>query len=252
MPSKKSTFRGLMTSKSNRLNGLLNLKNCVIQLVLICYLPVFAQPLIPSVSNCGNVFVNHYGPWDFRTDSDKLPIVLGRHFTPEVEALIRGNTDTLPGPDIDYTLKAIPNHHRALISIMRLGEKENTPQARRTSYSVECYFIRATRFRPDDSIVRMIYSTYLNSKGRLLDAKDQLKTASHYAKDNAFTHYNIGLHYFDLKDYENALFEAHQAMALGFTQSALREKLLSIGRWIEPVVNGETSAPANARPETSN
>jgi tetratricopeptide (TPR) repeat protein len=184
---------------------------------------------------CGELYApGQYGPYDYRTDRDKLPIVLINHFTPEVEALIRGITAPTPGGDIDYTLRTIPNNHRALIAMMRLGEKEKTPQPRGSRYTVECWFERAIRFRPDDSIVRMIYSTFLNSKARLPEANAQLALATSYAQDSGITHYNIGLHYFDLKNYEDALIQAHKAMALGFTRPELRERLSAIGKWQEP------------------
>jgi len=130
-----------------------------------------------------------------------------------------------------------------------LGEKEKTPQPRGTRYTVECYFERAILFRPDDSIVRMIYSTYLNSKGRAPEANTQLEIATTYAKDSDITHYNIGLHYFDLKNYDKALMQAHKALSLGFTQTALRDQLQSVGKWTEPSdlptpPDSATSAPA--------
>ncbi len=208
----------------------------------LCAFPVWAQS---NNSACGPL-ANAYGPWDYRTDHDKLPIVLGAHFTPQVEALVAGNTATTPGPDIDYTLRAIPNNPRALIAMMRLGEKEKTPQPRGSRYSIECWFDRAIRFRPDDVIVRMIYSTYLDKQGRIADANKELAIATSYAKDNAFTHYNIGLHYFDLKNYDQALVEAHKAMALGFPGTALRDRLQSVGKWVEPKdETARTALPAS-------
>ena len=197
---------------------------------IICTAPVNAQS---DFSACGSLN-NAYGPYDYRTDHDKLPIVLANHFTPEVEALIRGTTAARPGGDIDYTLRAIPNNHRALMAMMRLGEKERTPQPSGSRYTVECWFDRAIRFRPDDAIVRMIYSTYLNGKGNLAGAEAQLDIAANYANDNAFTHYNIGLHYFALKNYEKALIAAHKASNLGLTQTDLLDLLRSGGKWVEP------------------
>lgn len=194
--------------------------------------------------SCGPL-ANAYGPYDYRTDRDKLPIVLGAHFTPIVESLVRGATGSLPGGDIDYTLRAIPNNHRALISMMRLGEKEKTPQPSGSHYTVECWFDRAIRFRPDDGIVRMIYATYLNKNGRIPEATAQLEIATNYAKDNAFTHYNIGLHYFDLKNYDKALTQAHKAIELGFTQTALRDQLQKVGKWSEPTEAAATPVAAS-------
>ena len=205
---------------------------------------VAAPPAIAQTagSSCGPLYAEgQYGPFDYRTDRDKLPIVLGAHFTPEVEALVRGKTSTI-GADIDYTLRAIPNNHRALMAMMRLGEKQKTPQPVGSRYSVQCWFERAITFRPDDAVVRMIYSGYLGKQGRLPEANAQLEQATVYAKDNAFTHYNIGLHYFDLKNYDKALAQAHQAIALGFGQTALREQLQRVGKWSEP-------PPASATPE---
>jgi tetratricopeptide (TPR) repeat protein len=201
-------------------------------LCLVAAAPAVAQT---AGASCGPLHgEGQYGPFDYRTDRDKLPIVLGAHFTPEVEALIRGKTSARPGTDIDYTLRAIPNNHRALMAMMRLGEKEKTPQPSGSRYSVQCWFERAITFRPDDAVVRMIYSTYLNKQGRLPEANAQLELATVHAKDNAFTHYNIGLHYFDLKNYDKALAQAHQAIALGFGQAELPEQLKRVGKWSEP------------------
>lgn len=199
----------------------------------------FGTAAAQDVPGCGSLrSVGQYGPYDYRTDLDKLPIVLGAHFTPEVEALVRGKTSVWPGNDIDYTLRAIPNNHRALLAMMRLGEKENTPQPRGAHFMVECYFQRAIAFRSDDAIVRMIYSTYLNSKARIPDANAQLETAITLAKDNGFTHYNIGLHFFELKNYDKALAQAHRAMALGFGRTDLREQLAQVGKWTDPSNDG--------------
>ena len=207
-----------------------------------------------TVPGCGTLRSQfQYGPYDARTDLDKLQIVLVPHFPPEVEALIRGDSQRHPGGDIDYTLRAIPNYHRALLAMMRLGEREKTDKPRDVRYTVECWFQRAIAFRPDDALVRMLYSTYLNRKSRTPEATSQLEIATGYAKDNAFTHYNIGLHYFDLKNYDRALLQAHKAMALGFLQVELRDQLKRVGKWSEPVESPVESpvAPASVPSEPS-
>lgn len=207
---------------------------------------VFAQS---DGGSCGLLSNGNNGPFDYRTDRDKYLIVTGAHFRPEVEMLIRGTTGEGPGGDLSYTLRAIPNNHRALIAMMRLGEKVKTPRPSGSQYTIECWFDRAVRFRPDDSIVRMIYSTYLNKNGRAPEATTQLEIATTYAKDSAFTHYNIGLHYFDLKNYEKALIQAHKAIELDFTQTALRDKLQSVGKWTEPAAS--TTVPAIESPSSA-
>jgi len=82
--------------------------------------------------------------------------------------------------------------------------------------------------------VRMIYATYLSKSARAPEAIQQLERATASAGDNAFSHYNIGLIYFDLKQYDRALLQAHKAIELGFRQTALRDQLQSVGKWTEP------------------
>ena len=203
-------------------------------------MPVMAQNA-PSV--CGDLH-NAYGPYDYRTDRDKLPIVDGAHFTPEVAALVRGNTGAIGG-DLDYTLRAFPNHHRALASMMKLAVREKTRQPRGAKYTVECYFERAVRFAPDDAIVRMLFATDLYKIGRVQDANQQVDESVKLAGKDPFAHYNAGLVYFDLKNYGKALQQAQVAYALGFTRPDLREALKSVGKWVEPPADAGTE-PASA------
>lgn len=187
-----------------------------------------------SPSSCGQLRApGQFGPFDFRTAQSQLPIVENYHFTPVVEALIRGSTNTLPGGDLDYTLRAFPNHHRALSAVVRYGDKMKSLKPPGLNFSVECYFYRALQFRPDDTIVRMIYARYLAKLERTPEAKQQLELATASAGDNAFSHYNIGLIYFDFKDFDKALEQAHKAIKLGFPRTALQEQLQSIGKWAE-------------------
>lgn len=184
-------------------------------------------------SGCGSL-ENSYGPFDYRTDAaNKLRIVEQYHFTPNIQSLVSGNSASV-GAELDYTLKASPNHHRALMAMIRLGEKLKSPQPTGAQYSVECYFERALRFKPDDSTARMIYATYLSRNNRMADATIQLETSAKTATDNPFTHYNIGRIYFDIKNYDRALEHAHKAYGLGFSQPTLRDQLKSVGRWTDP------------------
>lgn len=202
-------------------------------------------------SSCGELRSHgQFGPFDYRSAQAKLPIVEKYHFTPAVEALVRGSTTVLPGSDLDYTLRVFPNHHKALISLVRYGEKMKSPHPSGLNYPVECYFDRALRFEPDDTIVRMLYARYLSKLGRPQEARQQLDRATTLAGENAFSHYNIGLIYFDFKDYDKALVQAHKAIALGFTQPDLREQLQTVGKWIAPAEQVEpadlvTTTPAS-------
>ena len=226
--------------------------SCGVALAVFALVSALAQT---SASNCGPSPLavggqqGGVGPFDYRTEKSKIGIVEQFHFTPVVEALIRGQTTTLPGGDLHYTLAAIPNHHRALISMARYGEKMKSQQPFGVRYSVECYFDRALRFRPNDVVVRMLYATFLTSKARASEALQQLSHATLIAADNAFSHYNIGLVYFDMKEYDKALVQAHTAIALGFPQTILRDQLRAVGKWTDPVETPKLPADSAATGE---
>lgn len=219
---------------------------------LICLLmvthgtQVHAQASIDADTRCGVILRPpwEFGPFDFRKNKDKLPVVENNHFTRNVETLVRGKTSVPPGPDIAFTLRAIPNHPRALLSMMLLGEKEKTEKPNGSEYTIDCWFERGVRFRPDDQVVRMLYATYLTKANRQADARYQLEVVLAAAKDNAFTHNNVGLLYFDLGDYEKALAQAHKAIEIGLDRPELRERLKSVGKWVDPVQGAVSQASA--------
>jgi len=108
-----------------------------------------------STMACGKL-ENAYGPFDYTNPSDrekKLPIVEKFHFTPSVETLVHGNSSTV-AKDLDYTLRAFPNHHRALYAMLRYQLKNKGPAGAR--YTIECYFDRALRLAPKDGEVYVL------------------------------------------------------------------------------------------------
>jgi tetratricopeptide (TPR) repeat protein len=197
---------------------------------LLLALASAAQAQAPA---CGTL-ENHYGPFDYRTHRDKLEIVERYHFTPSVESLRAGASSTKLGGDISYLLATSPNHHRGLLAMMRLAEREKSPHPKNMRYSVECYFDRAIRFQRNDTTVRMLYAQYLQKQKRTPEALAQLQVASDIAKDNGFTNYNIGLVYFEMGQYDLALAQAHRAKALGFDQPELAQMLAAKNKWKEP------------------
>ena len=57
--------------------------------------------------DCGNPFVNSYGPFDYRTaTAEQRNMVESYHFTTSVESLRSGSTGAV-GSDLDYTLRCM-------------------------------------------------------------------------------------------------------------------------------------------------
>lgn len=221
--------------------------------LLLCASPISMAQELPA--DCGSLrSPGRFGPYDYRA-SGYIPeptyrshkallfVVENIHFTPPTEALIRGKTSREPGPDISYTLHAFPNHHRALMSMAALSQKEKTTKPFGSPYNVECWFSRAIVFRPDDNVVRLIYASFLVKAKRNDEAEHQLSVAVSRADDNAFTYNNIGMVYFDMKNYEKAQMYAHKAIRLGLGIPTLKDQLNSVGKWSEPptALSGETT-----------
>ena len=195
-----------------------------------------------AFEECGEL-ANAYGPFDYRTSRDKLAIVEQVHFTQDVEALRSGTTGQI-GSDIDYTLRASPNHTRALIAMANLGRKLNTDQPPGAKYSLPCYFDRAIRFADNDPMVRLVYGTYFARVGKQREAVEQLELALKLDQGNANIHYNLGLVYLDLKDYPKAREHAQRAYELGFSLPGLRKRLEAAGQWTQPAERtGNATAP---------
>ena len=186
---------------------------------------------------CGNPFVNHYGPWDFRlTTPQQRAIVEAVHFTRGIETLTRpGNTMMHDmAQDVAYTLGVYPNHPRALLTMVRLSQRWKKDPPPGTKLSVECWFDRAVRFRPDDTVARAFYAQFLHQSNRSSEAAAQLDIAVGFAGDNPLSHNNLGLLYVEIGQLDKALRQAHRAQALGFARPELKLALEKAGKWVEP------------------
>ena len=188
------------------------------------------RPMAASPRLCG-ALENAFGPFDYRTvDAQSKHLIEKEHFTPPVETLRAGRSAPLGG-EIDYTLRAIPNHPRALMAMVRLGDRHKSTQPHGARYPVECYFDRAVRFAPDDPMVRVLYGDYLAKRGRSSEARQHLTVAEANGSDNAQVVYNLGLVYVELKDYEKAVGFAKKAKEMGIQFTGLQQKLQRAGKW---------------------
>lgn len=226
----------------------MNVPVTMIRALLALCLVAIHQNTLAQESICGSLR-NHFGPFDYRTARpDDIQNVESNHFTPRVENLIGGNKTVTPGGDMAYTLHVFPNHPRALMSLIKFAERKKSIRLPEMKYSVPCYFERAERFRPDDAWVKTLHGIYLLRSGKNVAAKEKLEQARDLAEDDANVHYNLGLAYFDLDEYEKALKAAHRAYALGFPLPGLHDMLQRIGKWRDPEPKINATAEQNSAP----
>lgn len=224
-------------------NGLHFLRSLSLPIVA-CASALSAAPLsAQGLAACGSL-ENHYGPFDYRTSYDKHAIVERFHFTPDVEHLRRGQSTTRIGGDISYVLRVFPNHPRALDAMARLSEREKRSTPGGSTYSIDCWFERGMRFRPDDESVKMLYGMHLLRVGKAQEAVRYLEQARKSGQPNANIHYNLGLAYMRLGRHDAALENAHIAYGMGFPLPGLRNQLVRAGKWRDP--RPAPAAPAAA------
>lgn len=199
----------------------------LITTLLIIPVTTYASP------HCGELG-NTYGPFDYTNAehrANKLKVVEIYHFTKEVENLTSAVSGRWVGGELDYTLRAFPNHHRALLALNKLAIRDRTHKPKGTKYSVLCYFDRAIRFKPDDATVYTIFSNYLLKTGKNKLALQNLEIAEKIDPENPAIKYNLGLLYFNKKNYDKAMSYAKDAYALGFPLPGLKNKLKNVGKW---------------------
>lgn len=216
-------------------------------IALLCLAPT-APAVAQVVPGCGSL-ENAFGPFDYRDPAARgydLHIVESYHFTPEVATLTHGSTGTII-QDLDYTLRAFPNHYAALADIARYALRGGQFLEQRPA---ECYFKRAMAFRPDDANVRVIYGNYLfeciRLKGDLArrklqcggfedpkymdpqilqQARSQYEAALKLAPASPDVNYNAGLFYLDVGELDTAKRLADVAYRGGYPLMGLKKML---------------------------
>jgi len=216
------------------------MKNIMIK-IFVLFLLLHAGGCI-AAEDCGNVYDIDIGPWDYtdpKNHSKELGGVQGEriskvenvHFTKDVENLVRGNTSNELMADLSYTLVKFPNHHRALLSLIKYDLKHQGKLPNRVKFhftqSVNCYFKRAMTFKPNDPQIYHLYGIYFYKNKKYQQAIEQLKRADSKL-DSPELDYNIGLTYFAMEDFKNSKIYADKAYANQFPLPGLCNKLNNI------------------------
>lgn len=173
------------------------------------------------------------GPYDYLNmpaNAGMLRVVEENHFNRNVETLVKGMSTT-PMGDIDFTLLAFPNHHRALQSAMNFGIRHKRWPANSKGQPAECYLQRAMKFSPRDPVPFKLYGYYMHRKGRLETALKANQKAMSMQPADVMLQYNTALILVDLKRFDEAYALAKPLYEAGLTLPGLRNKLARAGVW---------------------
>lgn len=214
------------------------LRTSVIRCVLALAAWANSGQAFPASSGLCGSLEGGFGPFDYINPEHRsakggknLAIVEQYHFTSDVENLRAGRSSSFAGSDINYTLNAWPNHHRALVALVRLTKKSFPRRPTGLKYSPECYFDRAIRMNSEDAVVYAIYAGFHMWLKRPKQAVEAAERAYELQPENSNVNYNIAVVYADLKQYEKAVFHAQKAEQLGHPINALKKRLETLGVW---------------------
>ena len=173
------------------------------------------------------------GPFDYLQRASimgKLSMVENAHFTPNVENLVSGKTGSIMD-DLDFVLRAFPNHHRALNTSVNYSMRYKKGPANHHGLPAECYLQRAINYNPRDGVPYRLYGYYMHKKGRFNEALEaNLKALQLYPND-AMLHYNTGLLLVKMKRWDEAMTVARKLYDAGLTLPGLKNKLVEAGKW---------------------
>lgn len=175
-----------------------------------------------------------FGPFDYTKRiryAKELHLVESAHFNSNVEQLKGGAKSqyNLAG-DIDYTLRAFPNHHRALNSLIRYRVL-NGPYTDPVLQQPECYLLRALNFAPEDANTLMLYALYLHKMDRFSEALPHYERALQLAPENLQIQYNLALLLAEMGQYEQAKQYAKAVYAQNYPLQGLKKRLQRAGVW---------------------
>lgn len=137
-----------------------------------------------------------------------------------------------------FILLHFPNHPQGLMGMVEVCRNWKTPKC-----SMDVFFERAVAVNPNAGGTYVTQGIYLARQGRYPAAIDSYRRSLELEADSPNAHYNLGLAYFETKQFERANEHAQKAYELGFPLPGLREKLKRSGHW-KPIASPRTEAPA--------
>ncbi len=150
--------------------------------------------------------------------------------------------------DIAFTLRYFPNHPQGLLQMMQLCEQ--------WKFSAQCnfamvsdVFANAIAINPNVAAPYVAQGIYLYREKRLQAAIASFEEALTVDANSLNAHYNLGLAYFDTKQFELANVHAQRAYQLGAPVPGLRDKLTRVGQW-KPIDTTMPDAASFSTPDS--
>jgi tetratricopeptide (TPR) repeat protein len=195
-----------------------------------------------------------FGPFDYynhRTPASAYGAVESVHFGVRTELLLRQGNFCNYWSDLDYTLRAFPNHPKALMKMAEFlkahvaceigGSKisghsplelaEQIESGQWQGRTMEYYFEKAIQYRPEYTETRLLYARALVDVQKRDQAIAILTNCLKLHPGSSEAHYDLGMLYFGNGDLQSSLQHARRAYQLGKPPAELRSNLVAAGVW---------------------
>lgn len=180
----------------------------------------------------------HFDYYDQDPSARKLlGLVEQYHLNQGIAAMNKGGLNYALG-DFDFILNRFPNHPRVLLLVSELALRMKAPA------KADLYFRKAIELYPETAATYAVYGIFLQKTGQLGRAIESYKTSLELDSASPGTHYNLGLAYFEKKQFDLANQHAQEAYARGFPLPGLRDKLKRAGAWKPPEQSAAAAATA--------
>jgi tetratricopeptide (TPR) repeat protein len=143
--------------------------------------------------------------------------------------------------EIDFMLRAFPNHPKALQLMVNLCAQWKSPVC---AVQLGEKFEKAIAVNPNAPTTYVVLGNLHQSIGQFANAIESYKRALQLDADSVNAEYNLGLAYLETKQFDLANEHAQRAYELGAPLPGLRDKLMKAGKW-KPLDRAQASDFAN-------
>jgi predicted Zn-dependent protease len=182
--------------------------------------------------------LDYYAPRS-GVDTEAFNAVMTHHFGPGREEVAIGRFGAALA-HFEFLLNYFPNHPQTLVELSELCLKWKSPIC---DAAAERRFQAAIQRNPEAAQSYVVQGLYFHRNNRLDEAVKSYSRAIELAPNSINAHYNLGLAYTDLQQYDLANQHAQKAYALGVSLPGLRARLEKAGKW-----NPNVTLPAEAKP----
>ena len=184
---------------------------------------------------------DYYAPRTKGEDITRLKNVEGYHLGPAQEKMAK-RLYLYAMQELGFILGYYPNHPQALSLLSKLCDLWRDPKC-----DADGAFQRAVKRNPDAAHTYLLHGVHLHRKRQLNEAVKAYRRAVELQPNSGDAHYNLGLAYADLKQFDLANRHAQTSYKLGDYPPGLRRKLEQAGGW-NPNVSAaaaESTKPAD-------